>query len=123
MEIVTNEPDARPIAGEVGPTRRHRVRVAVEADELGGRGRVEKTPGMSAPPQRRVDDDSAARQGGSEQIDDGTGQDRSVPPTLVCALPDHDRLISYLPRALVAIAIIPRNPPTDEPVSASTTMP
>jgi hypothetical protein len=28
----------------------------------------------------------------------------------------------YLPSALVAIAIIPRNPPTDDPVNASTMM-
>ncbi len=69
---------------------------------------------MPRPPERRIDEDPSITEGREEKIDDGSGKDGAVL---------HFRPISYLPSALVAIASMPSAPPTEVPVSASSTIP
>jgi hypothetical protein len=114
LEVVTNESDALRVACEVGPTLLQRVGVAIDPDEPGTGGGVEDAERVPCPAERRVDEDPAVVEGREEKIDDGAGKDGAVL---------HDRVISYLPRALVAMASMPSAPPTEEPVSASNTIP
>lgn len=115
MEVVTNESDPLVVGSEVGPTLLQRDGVAIDPDEPGMRRGVEEAERVPCPAERRVDEDSSAVcERREEKIDDGAGKDGAVL---------HDRLISYLPSALVAIASMPSAPPTEEPVSASSTMP
>ena len=62
LEIVTNEPNPIGERGEVGPRRLQRLRISIDADELDGRGRVEKTVRMPGSTERCVDDDSPVLQ-------------------------------------------------------------
>ncbi len=102
------------MTGEVGPTLLQRDGIAIDPDEPRARCGLEDAEGVPGASEGAVDEDASLPERWEEKIDDGPCEDGAVL---------HDRLISYLPSALVAIASIPNAPPTEEPVSASSTIP
>jgi hypothetical protein len=75
FEIGTNEPNAFPVRGEVGPTRLQRFGIPIDTDERGLRRRVEKATRVAASSERGVHDHSTPRECSREELDDAVGED------------------------------------------------
>jgi hypothetical protein len=73
-----NEPDLIGVRGEVGPRRLEGVDVTIDAHDLGPRRSVQDPTGVPASSDRRVDDDPAASNRGSEELRDLVGEDGFV---------------------------------------------
>jgi hypothetical protein len=70
FEVVTDEPNALLIRGEVGPRRLQRAIVTVDADEVRTRGCFEDRRCVSAESQSSVDEDAPMLQRRDEDLDD-----------------------------------------------------
>ena len=117
FEVVTNEMNPIGERGEVGPTLLKGLRIAVDPDQERRRRRLEKRPSVTAAPEGRVDEDPSAAKGRDQEFPDCGNENGLV---------IHSKAPSwastrYLPSARVAIDTMPSTPPTDEPVSASST--
>jgi hypothetical protein len=78
LKVGSNEPKASPVRAEDGPGRLQRLRVPIESDELGRRGRLQKAAGMSGPSQRGVDDRPSSSESRGEESDDFVREYRFV---------------------------------------------
>ena len=73
-----DEPSALPVRVEVGARRVQGVGIAVDPDEVGLPGRIEKGPRVARVAERRVDHDSSVLQRGNEELHDRFDEDRLV---------------------------------------------
>ena len=113
FEVTTSEPYAFLVSGKVGARRIQRDVIAVDTDEGRAWRGVEQCPCMSGSSEGGVHEDPSVCQSRDEELDDSVEEYRAV---IHCSG-------IYRPSARLATATMPRKPPTDVPLIATSTKP